>query len=84
MDDVDEKMNQEDVTSRIFEVIKTYLQTKRARKGKVTDLEELLVNKGFESDDITSCINDYVDLNVLVLTNNKKFIQLVSNEDMEE
>merc|ERR1740124_744818 len=82
-DDIDEKMDTEDVTSRIWNAIKDFLMNKRNKKGKLADLEELLTTKGFESDDITACINEYVDMDVLVMPTNKKFLQIVSN-GMEE
>lgn len=64
-------------TQQIFEIIKEMFDESGSSKLIVSKLNERCIMRGFRQDQITSCVQEYADLNVLLLNSNSTEITMI-------
>lgn len=68
----------EDVTSRIYSIIRDYAANHGLTTINYSDIEPLVLKRGFRTEQLTACIQEYEELNVWVLSSNKAKLSFVA------
>ena len=67
----------QDVTSRIYHIMKDYVNASRAKSIEVKLCEAMVLRKGFTTQQLQTCIEDYQELNVIQLNRTGTHIQFL-------
>ena len=64
LDDDSHNTSSEDVTSRIYAMVRDFAASRETTRVKIADIEPMCVKKGFKNEDFKSTLDEYSDLNV--------------------
>ena len=67
----------QDATSRIYHIMKDYVTSSRAKSIEVKLCEAMVLRKGFTTQQLQTCIEDYQELNVIQLNRMRTHIQFL-------
>jgi DNA replication licensing factor MCM7 len=67
----------QDITSRIYHIMKDYVTASRAKSIEVKLCEAMVLRKGFTTQQLQTCIEDYQELNVIQLNRTRTHIQFL-------
>ncbi|CAM9480956.1 unnamed protein product [Chrysoparadoxa australica] len=65
----------EDVTSRVYGLIRDHRVKKRSKKIGYKDVEAIVLNRGFSAEQLRQCIEEYCNLHVFELSEDKTQIE---------
>ncbi|KAL9189100.1 hypothetical protein ACHAXT_011590 [Thalassiosira profunda] len=74
------KWGGEDVTSRIFNIIRDYSTSSRSQRVEVKLVEAMVLRKGFTEQQLKQCLEEYQSLDIIQLNTTGTHIDLISGE----
>ena len=74
------KWGGEDVTSRIFNIIRDYATSSRSLCIKVKLVEATVLQKGFTEQQLTQCLEEYRSLEIIQMNSTETHIDLLEGE----
>ena len=74
------KWGGEDVTSRIFNIIRDYSTSSRSSRIELKLVEAMVLRKGFTDQQLKQCLEEYQSLDIIQMNTTGTHIDLLSGE----
>lgn len=74
------KWGGEDVTSRIFNIIRDYSTSSRSQRIELKLVEAMVLRKGFTDQQLKQCLEEYQSLDIIQLNSTRTHIDLLAGE----
>jgi DNA replication licensing factor MCM7 len=74
------KWGGEDVTSRIFNIIRDYSTSSRSTRIELKLVEAMVLRKGFTEQQLNLCLEEYQSLDIIQLNSTGTHLDLLSGE----
>ena len=74
------KWGGEDVTSRIFNIIRDYSTSSRSTRIELKLVEAMVLRKGFTDQQLKQCLEEYQSLHIIQMNTTGTHIDLLSGE----
>ena len=74
------KWGGEDVTSRIFNIIRDYSTSSRSTRIELKLVEAMVLRKGFTEQQLNQCLEEYQSLDIIQLNSTGTHLDLLSGE----
>ena len=74
------KWGGEDVTSRIFNIIRDYSTSSRSLRIELKLVEAMVLRKGFTDQQLKQCLEEYQSLDIIQMNSTGTHIDLLSGE----
>jgi DNA replication licensing factor MCM7 len=75
------KWGGEDVTSRIFNIIRDYSTSSRSQRIELKLVEAMVLRKGFTEQQLKQCLEEYQNLDIIMMNSTGTHIEMLGDQE---